>query len=423
MSERTFLTKAPAFRWCMLLLNVLAYGQFFMTASVPNAFTAQIQADFGLNAFQAGLYYTLVLAVFALTGSIGAKAADKLGLKKCVCLGILFNLIGSVLIPVLGTTIIGYGICCFLQGLCGGMMCGLMISSTAFWFPIRQRGLATGILLGILGVGFSIATAARDPLIAALGSWQLAAAVLSGVPALVIMVLYFLLSKPVEAVYPGYSAVADLLPPEPAAGGTPRNVDDLPRTMAELRRTRMFWCAGICAFISGCMSYGIPVFVANVLTAKGMEAGMVTLVTTLTLFCTIIGSPLGGVISDRIFKGSRWQIVAIGNGLIAVTLLIVNFTSADLGGGLVVMLAMIATNIASAMCVGPFWAIPAELGHPAIATEVSGIINVFGNSGAFLIPMVYNGAATAAGGSYFVCMYIAIALAVVSAVSICFVRR
>lgn len=424
MNEQITLKKAPAFRWCMLLLNVLAYGQFFMTVGVPNAFSAYIRDGFGLNDFQAGLYYTISLAVFALTGSLGAKVAARAGLKKCVCLGILCNVIGSALIPVLGSMVLGYGICCVLQGLCGGIMCGSMISSTAFWFPVRQRGVATGILLGILGVGMSIATAAREPLIAALGSWQLAAAVLSGVPALVIMILYFLFAKAVEDVYPGHTAVAELLPSEKASAAAAKpDMESLPRSMAALRLTKMFWFAAFCAFVSGCMSYGIPVFVARVLTDKGMEPGMVTLITTLTLFCSIIGSPLGGMISDGVFKGSRWQIVAIGDSLIAATLLVVNFTPASLLGGAVVMAVMISTNIVSAMCVGPFWAIPAELGHPSIATDVSGVINVFGNTGAFLIPMIYNGIATLAGGNYFVCMYIAILLAVLSAISICFVRR
>ncbi len=418
MKEKTMLTKAPSFRWVMLILNVLAYGQFFLTVQVPVAFSSYIMEDLGLTATKTALFNTAIMCLFALTGTLGAKVAAKVGLKKCVCLGIIVNIVGALLIPVLAHSFVGYLVCCILEGLCGGIICSSMISSTTLWFPIRQRGLATGILLGILGVGFSIATFFAPRMIKAGMSWQMGACLLTAVPAAVICLIYFLVAKQVEDVYPGTSSVAELLPPETSVNKDKADVESLPKTMGELRRTKMFWFAAFAAFTSGCMSYGFPAFVNGLLVQdKGLDPMLANGVASITFFVTIFGSPLGGIISDRVFKGTRWQTVALGNIMITVMLLIVSFSN-----GTPLAVAMILAYMMSAMCVGPYWAIPAELGHPSIATEVSGIMNVFGNTGGFTIGFILTALASAVG-NYYICLYVCAVLAAISAVSMFFVRR
>jgi nitrate/nitrite transporter NarK len=188
--------------------------------------------------------------------------------------------------------------------------------------------------------------------------------------------------------------------------------------MSELTHTKMFWLAAFSAFVSGCMSYGFPVFVNGLLVKdKGLDPVLANLVASVTFFVTIFGSPLGGIISDNIFKGSRWQTVALGNILITVMLLIVAFTN-----GIVLAISMILAYMFSSICLGPYWAIPAELGHPSIATESAGIINVFGNTGGFTIGFILTALASWTG-SFLICLYVCAVLAALSAVGISFVRR
>lgn len=417
-ANKRVLEHPPGFRWMMLLLNVLAYGQFFLTVQVPVAFSSYIMEDLGLNATKTSLFYTIIMFMFAVTGSACAKLADKFGLRKAVALGILVNIIGSLLIPVIGKSFIGYAVCCAIQGLCGGILCSNMVSSTALWFPVRQRGLASGILLGILGVGFSIATFFAPRLIAAGFSWQMGACLISLVPAVIIMILYYVFARQVNEVYPGNTSVAEMLPEEKKEKSSEKVASDLPKTMSELTHTKMFWFASICAFVNGCMSYGFPAFVNGLLVQdKGLDPALATMVTSITFFVTIFGSPLGGIISDQIFKGSRWQTVSLSLSLIAVMLVIVVLTN-----GMPLVVAMILAYLSVSMVTGPYWAVPPVLGDPAIANDASGIINVFGNLGGCTIGFVLTALASAAG-NYFICLYVTIALAILGAISMTFVKR
>lgn len=420
--------KSPNFRWVMLLLNVLAYGQFFLTVNVPIAFRPYIMRDLSIGMTQAQLFNTIMMVMFAFIPGIGAKIAMKVGLRKNVAAAIICNIVGALLIPVIGHSFFGYGICCVLQGLCGGLMAGSMISSTSLWFPERQRGLAAGILLGILGVGFSIATFFAPRMIAAGLSWQMAAALLSAVPAAVILVIYYIFAREVSEVYPGVTAISELIAPQKMANecgekrkrsaDSPKAGVERPATMAALRRTRMFYFSAFAGFVSGCMSYGFPVFVSDLMTQdKGMDPMMATTISSITFFVTIIAAPLGGIISDRIFKGMRWQTVCLSNALIVVTLLAAAFSN-----GVVLAVCMISAYFVAALSLGPFWAMPAELGTEAIATEVAGIINVFGNTGGVVIGFVLT-ALAALTGTYYTCLGICVILAAVNAYGITTVKR
>jgi|GEM_PF-3477393 len=416
MNEQATLAKAPSFRWAMLLLNILAYGQFFLTVQIPTVFSSYITEDLGVSAMLVSLCGTIILGMFAITGSLGAKVSGRLGLKKSICFAIIVNIAGALLIMVLGRFYAGYAVCCAIEGLSGGLICGAITSINIYWFPVRERGIASGILLGILGVAFSIDTFFAPQLMATGISWQMGASLLAAIPSIVILIIYFLFAREVEQVYPGHLTVAEMLPSEGEA--LPKaNVDSLPKTMKELKHHSYLWWAVICGFITGANVYGFPSFVNGLLVEKGTAVALANAVTSITFFTSILGSPLGGLISDKVFKGSRWQIVCIGNIIIVASLLIVAFS-----GGTLVAVAMIIAYAAVSMVMGPFWAIPAELGHPSIATEASGFVLVFGNLGGTIIGFVLTALATATG-TYYVPMFVCLVMALISALGVSRIKR
>lgn len=416
MNDQATLKKAPSFRWVMLLLNILAYGQFFLTVQIPTVFGAYIAKDFGVSAMLVSLCGSIILGMFAITGSLGAKISGKLGLKKSICFAIIVNIIGALLIIILGRSYAGYAICCAIEGLSGGLICGAITTINVYWFPIRERGIASGILLGILGVAFSIDTFFAPKLMATGISWQMGASLLAAIPSTVIVILYFLFAKEVEQIYPGHLTIAEMLPKE--AKSTPKtDVESLPKTMADLKRQRYLWWAVICGFITGANVYGFPAFVNGLLLEKGTATALANTVTSITFFTSILGSPLGGFISDRIFKGNRWQIVCISNLIIVASLLIVAFS-----GGTLMAIAIIIAYAAVSMVMGPFWAIPPELGHPSIATEASGFVLVFGNLGGTIIGFILTALATASG-TYYVPMFLCLIMALISALGVSRIKR
>ena len=152
------LEKPPAYRWWILVANMLAYGQFFLTVQVVNAFSSTVQAEWHLAAADLALLTTVTLAGYALASGIGGKLEKRFGARRTVVGGIAANVVLGLLFPAAGSAYAGMIVLRFLQGVAGGCIASSVVSSTVLWFPVRQRGLAQGLLMGVLGFGFALAS-------------------------------------------------------------------------------------------------------------------------------------------------------------------------------------------------------------------------------------------------------------------------
>ena len=138
------LEKPPAYRWWILVANMLAYGQFFLTVQVVNAFSSTVQAEWHLAAADLALLTTVTLAGYALASGIGGKLEKRFGARRTVVGGIAANVVLGLLFPAAGSAYAGMIVLRFLQGVAGGCIASSVVSSTVLWFPVRQRGLAQG---------------------------------------------------------------------------------------------------------------------------------------------------------------------------------------------------------------------------------------------------------------------------------------
>ena len=216
------LEKPPAYRWWILVANMLAYGQFFFTVQVVNAFSSTVQAEWHLAAADLALLTTVTLAGYALASGIGGKLEKRFGARRTVVGGIAANVVLGLLFPTAGSAYAGMIVLRFLQGVAGGCIASSVVSSTVLWFPVRQRGLAQGLLMGVLGFGFALASLCAPLLLDAGMAWQFAAAVLVVAPGAAIAAVYAVSVRDLGAVYPGADSLADLLPVDgrAAAAGT-----------------------------------------------------------------------------------------------------------------------------------------------------------------------------------------------------------
>ena len=219
-SAQPRLSKPPAYRWWILVANMLAYGQFFLTVQVVNAFSSTVQDQWHLATADLALLTTVTLAGYALASAAGGKLQTMFGARRTVVWGVVVNVLLALLFPtVVGASYEGMMALRFLQGVAGGCIASSVVSSTTLWFPVRQRGLAEGLLMGVLGFGFALASFFAPPLLATGMSWQFAAAVLVVVPGAIIAVVYALTVRDLGKMYPGADAIADLLPAPSDAGG------------------------------------------------------------------------------------------------------------------------------------------------------------------------------------------------------------
>ena len=411
-SARSRLSKPPAYRWWILVANMLAYGQFFLTVQVVNAFSSTVQDQWHLATADLALLTTVTLAGYALASAAGGKLQALFGARRTVVGGIVVNVLLAALFPtVVGASYEGMMALRFLQGVAGGCIASSVVSSTTLWFPVRQRGLAEGLLMGVLGFGFALASFFAPPLLSTGMSWQFAAAVLVVAPGAIIAIVYATTVRDLGAVYPGTDAVADLLPPDEATAPeeTPAARPD---TMAQARKQPRFWAAIVVGFVNGWLTYGFATLLPPLLTGNlGFSGDAVASITSATFVITLIASPLGGILSDRVFGGRRWPVLLVGNAVSVVALVAVPFVP----HGLVTAVLVIAYASVS-LCCGTFWTLPSELVRPSIAAQSTGFITAVANIGSLLTGFAL-GALIDASASALPDLYLCAALAAVSAVA------
>lgn len=406
------LSRAPSYRWWILIMNMLAYGHFFMTIQTSAAFGAAIQADMDLNATMLSLYTTAIMLSFAFLAGPGGKLITMVGTKKTILIALAINVVSSALFALFGDNYIAGLVLRFCQGIAGGFIGAAAVNSTAMWFPIRQRGLAGGIQLGVLGIGFTLATLGASALLGAGMSWYAGMGLLVAVSGVVVFALYLLTVRELDKVYPGANSVAELLPEETAVGGATSDANALPHTMSEVRKSSKYWCCALFGFGNAFLVYGFGTFLSYLLTNDlNITSGLVTTVISSTFVITIISAPLGGVITDSVFKGSRYQTLMIAAALTVVTLVLVPIVGGSSALVVAILLALAYGSVA--MVLGPFWAIPNEIVHPSISGQCVGELTMLSNLGGIvaapILAAIIDGTGTALP-----CLVICVAVGVVS---------
>lgn len=135
-------------------MTCIAYGSFFMTIQTTTAFGSAISAEFGLNATKLSLLYTGIMITFAFTASMGGKLNTKIGQRKTVTIALLINMVAALMYLVVGKWFWAIFVLRLLQGFCGGFIAAAGVAGTNLWFPAKERGLASGIMMGVIGLGF-----------------------------------------------------------------------------------------------------------------------------------------------------------------------------------------------------------------------------------------------------------------------------
>ncbi|MCI2061544.1 MAG: MFS transporter [Eubacteriaceae bacterium] len=421
MNAVTTLNKPPVRRWYALLMNALAYGYFFMTVNVINAMTSQVQTAFGITSTELTFMTTAVMISFAIVPTFGAQLASKIGGRNIVSFSFLWNVAVTLLflLPAVNQHYAAIIVIRLLHGATGGLMTGTVVGSTPLWFPIRERGLASGLNLGILGVGFAVDQFFAPKLFAAGLSWSTALVLIIVIPGVILGLIYYLTMRDIRTLY-GVDAVADALPDEDTSGHSTETLqDDRPATMSEAYKSKTFWATAVYGFVNGWVVYGFTSFLPSMLTNDmGIAGSAATNIISATYFVTFIASPLGGIISDKVFKGKRYQLLALGCMLTVITLLAIPHLRSI---GALTLMFILAYGSTSIVC-GTFWTLPTEIVKPSISVKSSASVMTVANIGGVIAaPILVS--VTAATGTNMMSSYICIVLAIIAAAAALVIKK
>lgn len=275
-----------------------------------------------------------------------------MGMRKTVTPALLINMAAAILYIPLGNFYGAVLALRILRGFCGGFIGAVGVAGITLWFPVKQRGLASGITMGVVGLGFSAATAIASAMLSVM-RWQTAIACLVGISSAVIVVVYLTVFS-VKDKPPGHTSIDEVL--EPDVGRHSEQTDsqvseNLPQTMEEARKSKTYKAAAIFGFGNTWLTYGFSAFLSTFLIYdRGIPSESVIPILSITFIVTVIASPLVGVISDKVFGGARYQTMMIATALTPVTLVFASFVPAVL-----IPVVLVLAYASVSMACRPFW--------------------------------------------------------------------
>lgn len=302
---------SSSYRWVILGVCWLAYIVAFMQRLSIGPLAPFLKEDLNLSSAQAGMLMSASAFGYMLTLLPAGWLADRIGVRWLLLSGEVIG--GIFIIGMFTVTTFTSGL--IFMGLAGLGMGFLMPSTTKAvleWFPVKERATAMGLKQTAVNLG-GIITATTLPTVAIVYGWRYGFLAI-GIIAIVIGIVSFIFYRqPVRSDHPMSSIPVVANPP-----------------VREVFLNRDIWvliATGVCLAVVEFSAIAYFVLYLN-------EALLISLVTA-GFFLAVLeaggafGKPLSGLISDRIFGGSRKKVYL----LICLSAFILCLAFAFLGQG------------------------------------------------------------------------------------------
>jgi len=179
----------PRFRWVVMvamLIGVTAQGVIMIAPSPLIGEVAKyLGRELGLVTFTVMGLWTVTVCV---GGVIGGAVVDRMGIVKVYVVSSVLLIFSAALIPVAGRNLPVIVVLRLIGGLGTGPIITTIARMAAEWFPVKERGLITGIQGMATALGIFVGFGASPVVFAATKSWPVTM-VWMAVPAIVFLLL------------------------------------------------------------------------------------------------------------------------------------------------------------------------------------------------------------------------------------------
>jgi len=300
----------PRYRWLILIAAALSYINVQIVNLSITPVLPHIAQDLGVDLGVA----TNFMWVFLFSGNIfmiavGGVVCDRFGILNTLFVGLLFAILPSILMPWIGETYHGVFYARLIQGLSPGFIFPAQAAILAIWFPLKEKGLATGLMSAGVALGSALGTMGAPYVFKMVATWQQMTAWVSiiGWIDLVFIIVLFALPKP-------QPPVQQLQSPAQSDKDSFKLALFAPLTIIGVFVTFM------ASWNMQCLYSLTPTFLSAD-TPIGAGYGPIIqgwLMINVTVISGILGPMICGLLVDRVFKGSTKQIFTIGFILMCV---------------------------------------------------------------------------------------------------------
>ena len=280
-----------------------------------------IAREYHSSNVQLGWLSSALLLGYAAFQAPGGRAADRLGPRRILTVAVIWWGVFSAamaLVPVAGSAIIVMAVLRFALGSGEAVMYPAANRIVASWIPVRERGLANGLIFMGPGIGAGITPPIVTALLVHYG-WR-ASFIVCAVIGVCAGAVWFVLARDTPAAHPRVSADERVY----IEGATPARVAAPPlawRTICGDRNVRLltlsYFCYGYLAWIF------LAWFFIYLRTARGMDLSTTARYAMLPGIAMALGSGGGGILNDMLShrygrRVGRCGVAALGIGLAAV---------------------------------------------------------------------------------------------------------
>jgi sugar phosphate permease len=387
-------------RWYVLLLISVMYLITYLDRVNISTAAPEISKEFGFDKVTMGVIFSAFAWSYALFQVPGGWLSDRFGAR-----GVLTGVVAFWSIMTAATAS-AFGATSFIliRFLFGVGEAGAFPGATRamqLWYPRRERGLVQGVTHSASRLGAAIAPPIVVLITSELG-WR-PVFYICGAVGMLWAVWWLLTYRNLPEDHPFVNKTELEVIRGKDAGGTfklpPIDKQTNVPWMTLIRSPNMW--AIMCAYFTYvyCLWIFLSWLPSYLIEARHFTLIKVGIYASLPLFAGVIGDTVGGVATDWLLKktGSAKigrRVVAIV-GLLGCAVCIVPAALTD--DALVAVYGLTASMFFLEFTIGPSWAVPMDTGGKYSGT-VSGMMNMAGNFGAAISPIVFG--VLAQGGNW-----------------------
>lgn len=302
----------PKYRWLVLAVVSLGIMACYMNIVSYAPLITQIASHFGIDAGKAMHLMSSTYIVTAIALFFAGVVCDKWGVKATLVAALLFSTVPACFVPFVQRFDVLMVIRVF-QGIAPALVLVVVGPVAGRWFPPKQQGLASGLMMGALSLGAAAGLVIAPAIWERAGSWQIAVALLSALGWVVVVAGLFLRLDPPAEPEPADVHVID---------------SDSSSLFKKAIASPATWVATGVFFFSAWGLHSLYALVPAYLSAPSpagvglnpVLSGKLSLALTLVGILSVL---VGGVCLDRVVKGNYRLIIAFGFGLTALSVYLV----------------------------------------------------------------------------------------------------
>ena len=352
--------KRNVLRWAIFSVLGLAYFFVYFHRLSLSVVADDLASDFGVAAGVLGLLGSVYFYCYAAMQFPAGLLSDSVGPRKTVTVSLLLAAVGSVLFglaPGIRTAFVAR----VMVGLGVSMVFIPTMKVLSQWFRAGEFAVMAGILNAVGGLGVLAGTWLLG-LLATFVGWRVSFQVIGGAT-VVLMALAWLIVRD----RPADSASSPVIQPETIG------------LLAGARRvvsTRHFWPVAVWFFFDCGIFFGFGGLWGGpyLIHVYGMSKGQAGAVLSMIAWGMIVGSPLLGLLSERL--RSRKRVFILGSTVLSLLLLLAVALPASLPQWALFVWFFLFSVCSSAIVIMGFTATK-ELFPVAMAGTCVGMVNLF----------------------------------------------